>query len=486
MRETATPRASGGSPASLVAADAPSPASTVRRFERLGYAIAATDTVAIVVAFLLAYVIKFGPGVPPASFALVIALVPPVWLTMFMIWRLYAIHRFEPAEQFRRIVTAVSILITIVATLSFWSKSSYSRLWIGLSWVLSLVLVLLCHRAWHRWLRRHRAHGDLLLRTLIVGTNKEADALARALMDREAGFEPVGYVEFGPVDPRLNGLSIVGTLDHVNEAIERTGADCLFVASTAVTGREMRAVSSVARKAGLELRVTANLPETLSTRIAVQPIGRMMTLTFQPLGLSSAQAALKRSMDVGLSVLGLVLFAPVLATVAVAIRLGSSGPVLFRHERVGRRGRPFQLLKFRTMVDGAVAPSATIPTSIDALWPVLKTRADPRVTALGRFLRRWSLDELPQLINVLRGEMSLVGPRPHVTREVAQYDQWHFDRLEVRPGITGLWQVSGRTDLSFEECLRLDLYFIDNWSLAYDLFILAKTVPVVLSGRGSF
>jgi lipopolysaccharide/colanic/teichoic acid biosynthesis glycosyltransferase len=181
-----------------------------------------------------------------------------------------------------------------------------------------------------------------------------------------------------------------------------------------------------------------------------------------------------------------VLIAPLLAVIAVAVRLDSAGPVLFRQERVGLHRRRFRLLKFRTMVVGAEAMLADLVVHNEADGPLFKMRNDPRVTRVGRCLRRYSLDELPQLWNVLMGEMSLVGPRPPLPKEVEAFEDWQLDRFEVRPGITGLWQVSGRSELLFDEYVRLDLFYIENWSLAYDLFIVAKTIPMLLAARGAY
>jgi exopolysaccharide biosynthesis polyprenyl glycosylphosphotransferase len=204
------------------------------------------------------------------------------------------------------------------------------------------------------------------------------------------------------------------------------------------------------------------------------------------LQLTRAQAAAKRACDVLVAGLGLLALAPLLLAVALAIKLGSRGPVVFRQERIGLRGRPFTLLKFRTMVAGADRLLEGLREQNEADGPLFKLRHDPRVTSVGRFLRRYSIDELPQLVNVLKGEMSLVGPRPPLAAEVALYEEWQLDRLEVRPGITGLWQVSGRSELPFEEYVRLDLFYVENWSIAYDLFILSKTIPLLVSARGAY
>jgi exopolysaccharide biosynthesis polyprenyl glycosylphosphotransferase len=218
----------------------------------------------------------------------------------------------------------------------------------------------------------------------------------------------------------------------------------------------------------------------------VQPIAGMMALSLKPVRLSGTQAAVKRAFDLVASASGLLLLSPLLGAVALVVKLTSPGPVFYRQRRVGQRGRPFTMLKFRTMREGADGQVAELRRKHGLNDLMFKLKDDPRVTRIGRLLRTCSIDELPQLINVARGEMSLVGPRPPLPEEVAEYEDWQFDRLEVPPGITGLWQVSGRSELSFDECVRLDLFYIENWSLAYDLYIVAKTLPVLVSRRGAF
>jgi len=194
---------------------------------------------------------------------------------------------------------------------------------------------------------------------------------------------------------------------------------------------------------------------------------------------------LKRLADFAVAAVALVVASPLWLVLAAVIKASSQGPVLFRQVRSGRRGRPFVLLKFRTMIEGADAIQATVAHLNVMDGPVFKAPDDPRITPVGRFLRRWSLDELPQLVNVLRGEMSLVGPRPALPQEVECYERWQRRRLAVKPGMTCLWQVAGRSDLDFSTWMELDLAYIDHWSLWLDLKILARTVPAVLSGRGA-
>jgi exopolysaccharide biosynthesis polyprenyl glycosylphosphotransferase len=237
----------------------------------------------------------------------------------------------------------------------------------------------------------------------------------------------------------------------------------------------------------VDLRVSSNLPEVRSNRIWTQPFFGTTEISLRPLRLSRFKSAVKRSCDLVGSSIALLVLSPLLVGIALAVGWTSKGPVLYRQKRVGKEGVPFMVLKFRTMVDGADQLVAELKDLNEASGPLFKMRRDPRITPVGRWLRRWSLDELPQLVNVLRGEMSLVGPRPPLPEEVSAYEQdWHFDRLEVLPGITGLWQVSGRSGLSFDEYIRLDLHYVENWSLALDLFILLKTIPAVLFQKGAF
>jgi lipopolysaccharide/colanic/teichoic acid biosynthesis glycosyltransferase len=200
--------------------------------------------------------------------------------------------------------------------------------------------------------------------------------------------------------------------------------------------------------------------------------------------LSGSQAIVKRAFDLLVGVGTIVITGPIWLAAAVAIKTTSRGPVLFRQERVGRHGSVFTIHKFRTMVADAEEQKSEL-LALSA-GPLFKLEVDPRITRVGRFLRRWSIDELPQLIDVIRGEMSLVGPRPLVMFERNELEEWHLQRLEVPPGMTGLWQTSGRSDLSFDECVKLDVFYIENWSVTYDLYILLKTLPAVLRRRGAY
>jgi exopolysaccharide biosynthesis polyprenyl glycosylphosphotransferase len=449
--------------------------------------MAFTDCLCVVAGLLIAYQFRFGKLWPSGDFWLVLAVAPFVTLAFGVGFGLYRTHQYSSLEEFRRIVLALSMTVTAIVMLSFWSKASFSRLWIGYSWVLALVLAGVSRRLWHREIRRGWADGELTFDTLVVGTNSEAAHLADLLTSSKLGYRPLGFVATSTQPASGSSLPVLGPIGQLRELIRQTGANCVFVAATAVQAADVKHVLKARRLDGIEIRVTANVPAMLATtRVTPRSIGGLMTLSINAVRLTRGQAIAKRTFDLVVSSAALLLLWPVLLAVAIAIRLDDGGPVLFRQARVGLHRQRFTLLKFRTMVPEAERQLPELVSRNEADGPLFKLRDDPRITRVGRFLRRYSLDELPQLLNVLKGEMSLVGPRPPLPGEVARYEDWQLDRLEVRPGITGLWQVSGRSELSFEEYVRLDLFYIENWSMLYDLFVVAKTIPILLLPRGAY
>jgi exopolysaccharide biosynthesis polyprenyl glycosylphosphotransferase len=455
------------------------------QYRRLYRSIGVTDGVSVAAAFLLSHIIWFGTGTLRDLGVLTVG-VPLGIVAVFGTFRLYEVHRFTTAEEFRRVVLALSLGMTATVALAFLSKAELSRGWILLAWGLALMFTLASRRLWHRHVRRARSEGRFTFRTLIVGTNEEALELANTMNRENVGFAPLGFVQTALGSWNGYRPPAIGHIRNIRDLIRRESADCVFVTSSATSTEEMKHVAKAVRLERVEVRVTATLPQVLASRLTVQPVGGFMSLALRPVRLSRPQAVAKRAFDLAVASVGLVLMIPVWLVVAAAIRLDSSGPVLYRQRRVGQAGRPFVMLKFRTMHVGSDEKVDDLRrlNGVDGL--MFKLREDPRVTRVGRRLRRWSLDELPQLWNVVRGDMSVVGPRPPLPEEVAEYEDWQFDRLEVAPGITGLWQVSGRSDLSFDECVRLDLFYIENWSLTYDLFIVVKTIPILFTHRGAY
>jgi exopolysaccharide biosynthesis polyprenyl glycosylphosphotransferase len=457
-----------------------------REYHKVIAAMACSDVLAVLFAFLLASLSHEHVIDTTRLDIWVLLFISPVLVVgVFAAFRLYAVPRMTAADEFRRLILGVTMIVTSAVTFSFWTHSTVSRMWIGLSWVLALFFVLASRWGWRKLVGRWRERGRLALRTLIVGANAEAGRVVTEMRQRGLGFVPLGYVCADAWGRPTTDIPMIGHLDDLTALIAEYDADCVFVASSAIRPEHMAQVSKAARHTGIEVRITANVQEVLSTRVAAHPLGGLMAFALKPVRLSGVQALAKRSFDLFITVLGAIVLSPIFALIAIAVKLTSRGPILFKQERVGYHGRPFKILKFRTMVADAEEQLQGLLHMNEATGPLFKIKHDPRVTKVGRLLRTLSLDELPQLFNVIRGDMSLVGPRPPLPREVAQYEDWMLARLEVRPGITGLWQTSGRSELPFEDYVRLDLFYIENWSLAYDLFILAKTVPTLVTARGA-
>jgi len=461
--------------------------SSLRRYRILAVGIAASDVVSLLVAMQLWTVGISGVSAVSDYRFLIGALTPLVWIAVFQGFRLYVHHQLSPTEEFRRVIGASTLGMALVVLASFWARASLSRGWVALTWISVIVFELATRWAWRQFIRWLKLHRRLSFRTLIVGDGGEAAKLAHQLATPGLGFTPIGFVATQLPAPSPDGLPVLGTIDRLPRLIREHGADCVFVASASLGIERMRGIARIGRREGVEVRAAAHmLPEVLSTRLTVHPLGEVMSLCLSPVRLNIWQAMLKRSFDLAASAIGLLLTLPLTLLIAAAVKLDSPGPVLFRQERVGRMGNRFTILKFRTMIVGADGLRDELMARNEADGPMFKLRQDPRVTRVGRILRSFSLDELPQLWNVFRGDMSLVGPRPPLPAEVAAYDEWHYDRLEVAPGITGLWQVSGRSELSFEDYVRRDIFYIENWSLSIDVYILLKTIPAVLRRKGAW
>jgi exopolysaccharide biosynthesis polyprenyl glycosylphosphotransferase len=377
---------------------------------------------------------------------------------------------------------------------------SYARGVFVLDFFLALcayTLLRLVARAVQSAVRRREVN---LIPTLVVGRGAEAAMCVREMRARrELGYRVIGVVDTGAdgleAPDEFEGVPVVASLASLPEAIRETGANEVIITDPTISGDLLfEVMMRVGRRRGVEFRIAPSLFNCLPRKTEVDQIGVLpvITLFSEPLG--QGARVLKRACDVVLGALALVLLAPLWSVVALLIKLDSPGPVFYRQERVGMDGRIFLFLKFRTMLTGADdrehreyqrryiegRPDTNLG---DSRRPVYKLHQDPRVTRTGRWLRRTSLDELPQLLNVLRGDMSVVGPRPPIPYEVEAYALWHRKRLDMKPGMTGLWQVSGRNRLSFDEMVRLDLFYIENWSLWLDLKIMLRTLPVLLRGE---
>jgi exopolysaccharide biosynthesis polyprenyl glycosylphosphotransferase len=347
----------------------------------------------------------------------------------------------------------------------------------ALSLVAVLVLRALTRRAANRLLGSKRV--------LLVGDGPQLDLIARKMRaHREYGLDPVGVLSSS--GGNTTGLPVLGRFraDDVARVTTDSGIDQVVVSHTGIGDAELLELVRRCRELSIRVSLLPQLFDALGPSVEIDDVEGVTVLGISPPVLPRSSRLLKRTMDIAGGAGLLVLAAPLFAVIAVAVKLDSGGPVLFRQQRVGRAGRRFQLVKFRTMVIGAEHRQAELKAlSRDAHWLLLDD--DPRITRVGRLLRMFSLDELPELWNVLKGEMSLVGPRPLIEAEHRQLDAWDRTRVDLTPGLTGLWQVLGRTNIAFEEMIKLDYLYVTNWSLWTDVRLILRTLPAVLSRRGA-
>jgi exopolysaccharide biosynthesis polyprenyl glycosylphosphotransferase len=448
----------------------------------------AADVGAVLLAVLIADVVTFVTTGESTPSVWIIA-APILWVTTMLHRRLYiARHISRRLVEFRGLVGASATSLALLALGVFAVDAPVSRIWLGTGAFLALVGLTTEREIARQIFLRLRRDGRLRRAVVVVGGNEEALELARFMdADKTVGYEVVGFVTDTPVellDEEVRGR-LLGSLDRLEAVVEETGALGIVIASTAVTTTASNRLARCMTRAGVHVELSSTLRDVAAERLVVTGIGRFPMLYVEACRRSGWRMVAKRAFDVTAAAGMILLTAPVLLAVALAVRLTSSGPVLFRQTRLGKDGVPFEVLKFRSMVPGAESMLIDLTDRNEADGPLFKMRDDPRVTPVGKLLRRTSLDELPQLWNVVRGEMSLVGPRPALPEEAQAWSPELRSRLDVKPGITGMWQVNGRSSASFDDYVRLDLFYVDNWSLVTDLAILARTVPAVLSRSGA-
>lgn len=457
-----------------------------------------TDTAVIVVAVLVAYFLRWdqfiNEPVRPQR-------VPYVVLSLLvgLAWSvsLVASRTRDPRvmgsgpTEYHRVFDASWRLFAVLAVLAFLLRFPEARGYLAFAFPIGLGGLLLGRYVWRQWLHRQRAHGRMRSAVLAIGHRDQAERLIRDLNNRdESGYRVVGVCVpsggFG-ADEEIRGVPVLGALRHAGEVATRVGADVVAVSgSDAITAEVVRRLGWELEPYGVDLMLTAELADVAGPRITITPAESVSLLHVDAPRFTGPKFAVKSVVDWTGAALITLAALPVLVIIAIAVRVTSRGPVLFRQERVGRNGRTFPMFKFRSMRDGADHEVQHLVEQNDGAGPLFKMRDDPRVTSVGRVLRRYSLDELPQLFNVLRGDMSLVGPRPPLPREVQKYEKKVHRRLLVKPGLTGLWQVGGRSDLSWEEGVRLDVYYVENWTMFGDFLILARTARAVFSGSGAY
>jgi len=393
-------------------------------------------------------------------------------------------------DEFRRVALASIVAAGLVGLTCYLFQLPLSRGFVILTFLIGTPMLLADRYVVRLLVRRARRSGRLLHRVIAVGgpsgVSEVVDALRR---NRFVGYEVVGACVPDEItaEPQRFPVPVLGEPDALRRLCEETRADTVLVARGGyATSQELRRIGWDLEGSNIDLVVVPSLTDVAGPRIHMRPVAGLPLLHVEQPQAGAAGGLVKRLFDVGAASAALLLLSPVLLVVAAAVKLHDGGPVFFRQARVGRDGRHFGMLKFRSMVVDAENRLVDLLHQNDLDGVLFKMKADPRITRIGRFLRRYSIDELPQLVNVLRGEMSLVGPRPPLPSEVDEYARDVHRRLLVRPGLTGLWQVSGRSGLSWDESVRLDLYYVDNWSMMTDLVIMAKTVRAVLGSDGAY
>nr|WP_302051553.1 sugar transferase [Rathayibacter sp. VKM Ac-2835] len=461
----------------------------------------AADVLVVLGAVALAAGLRSATESRPADLV-VAAVLAALWVCSVLLAQRRLAHRIGAgADEFRRLLSATVATFGLASVASVLTHVDLPRVLVLIALPVGLGGMLAAHALSRGHLARERRAGRALSRVIVVGGVPDVTHIVTQI-DRRRGrveYDVVGVAlstdgsERGSADPRRSitvrgrSIPVVGAIDAIAQAVVEQRADAVVVAGQVDGGDAyLRRLCWALEPFAVELVLAPGLSSVAGPRIHWRPVDGLPLMRVEPPRYSGPRHALKRVLDVTVSALALVALSPLLAVLAVMIRRDSTGPALFRQQRVGRAGQLFTMLKFRSMSIDAESRLAELSAANEGSGLLFKLRDDPRVTPLGRVLRRYSLDELPQFWNVLRGSMSLVGPRPPLLSEVERYDDVVNRRLYIKPGITGLWQTGGRSELDWEDGIRLDLYYVENWSLAGDLLILWRTLRVMLRPVGAY
>ena len=452
-------------------------------------AVALADLGCAVVGVFTAAQLRFGGNVTDMYLALSLTL-PVLWIASLWLAGAYDVRFIGTgSDEFRKVLNAGVSLTAAVAIFSYAINLELSRAYVVIALPSVTLLDLLTRYAMRKRLHRRRARGKCLHNVVAVGHELAvADLVTELGRDWYHGLTVVGACVIRPGEcDEVVGVPVYGGLDDITAAVKAFGADTVAItACPEMDGVRLRSLAWELEKTGTDLCVSPALLDVAGPRTTIRPTAGLTLLHVDHPQLTGFRLVLKGLFDRCAAAAALVMLAPVMAALAAAVWLHDRGPALFTQVRVGKDGRSFRMYKFRTMVVDAERHRPDLLASNDSDGVLFKLRRDPRVTAVGAHLRRLSLDELPQLFNVFLGHMSLVGPRPALPDEAAVYAEHVRRRLVVKPGLTGLWQVNGRSDLSWEESVRLDLRYVENWSFALDLQILWKTIAVMVRGAGAY
>ncbi len=454
-------------------------------------AAAGADFVSALAAGFLAFEVRFDSrGSQPAEYLALSALLPVLWIASVALAGGYD-PRFIGlgSDEFRRVLNAAVSLTAGIAIASYAVRFDVARGYVVLALPTLAAFDLTARYLLRKGLHQRRRRGRYMRRTVVAGHKPAVtDLVTQLRRDSHHGLSVVAVCLAAPrTEDEVAGVPVAGGLDSVATTVAEVRADTVAVlACPEMDGRRLRELAWNLEKSNTDMCVASALLDVAGPRTTIRPVAGLPLLHVDHPELAGVRQVVKGMFDRVLAALVLILLAPLFAAIALTIKLADPGPVFFRQTRVGRDGQTFRVWKFRTMVVDAEARKAELMAHNEADGALFKMHRDPRVTRTGILLRRWSLDELPQLLNVLLGEMSLVGPRPALPAEAAKYGDHMRRRLAVKPGITGLWQVSGRSDLPWDEAERLDVRYVEEWSLALDVQILWKTLSAVLRGSGAY
>jgi exopolysaccharide biosynthesis polyprenyl glycosylphosphotransferase len=450
---------------------------------------ACADFATAAVSAAAAVLLRFGVH-PSPKYVLVSLLLPVAWVVLLLVLGGYDVRFIGTgSDEFRKVLNAGWSLTAGVALLSYGFNTELSRVYLVIAMPMTVLFDLIVRYALRKHLHRLRSVGKCMSTVVAVGHPAAvADLVNELRRYHYHGLEVVAACLAGGTQvSEVAGVPVVGDLDDTAEVVRRSGASTVAVLpSPEMDGVRLRQLAWELEKTGTDLCVAPALLDVAGPRTTIRPTAGLTLLHVDHPQLSGPRQVMKDLVDRVAAGVALLLLSPLMLVLAICVRLSDRGPALFKQTRVGKNGRSFKIYKFRTMVVDAERRLAELREMNEFDGVLFKMRRDPRVTPVGARLRKWSLDELPQLFNVLLGEMSLVGPRPPLPDEAALYADHVRRRLVVKPGLTGLWQVSGRSDLTWEESVRLDLRYVENWSLALDLQILWKTVFVLIRGRGAY
>jgi exopolysaccharide biosynthesis polyprenyl glycosylphosphotransferase len=456
--------------------------------------IAVTDALAALLGAVLGWAVRFGgdPAGAAVSVPLAMVLLPPVWVASMLLFRAYE-PRFlgVGSEEFQRVLLAGTTVVALVGTGSWALQLDVARGFVVVALPVAGVLTVAARLGVRRYLHGRRANGECMQSTVVAGHPQAVASLVRQVRrntDHGLRVDAVCTPD-GTSTPELEALDVpvMGSLTEIADVAKDMDVDVVAtLTSPELDGPALRRLGWELEDTRADLIVAPALTDVVGPRVVIRPVSGLPLLHVDRPELRGIRHAGKTLFDRGSAGLGIFLLSPLFLALAIAIKLDSPGPVFFRQTRVGRDGAEFSMVKFRSMVVDAERLLIDLRAKSEGNGLLFKMRRDPRITRVGGFLRRYSIDELPQLFNVVSGSMSLVGPRPPLPREVAEYGEDLRRRLLVKPGLTGLWQVSGRSDLDLEESTRLDLQYVENWSPAFDVMILAKTAKAVFGGRGAY